>query len=265
MPLRSRRRPSGSPAAAARPRSRRACRTCTAWPLPDFAPGADVDLSPAATRLPTAPGAPPALAALAAPGALGAHGEARLYATRELANAEPATIHLGLDLFAPRAARCARRWTAASSSSASGDLVLSADGSTLRLAGLAPAVDAGESVAAGALSGISATAGRCRRTCTCRSRTRPRDVPGLARPALADAWLALCPHPGALLGLPAPEPAEDALLARRRAVIPHAQPLYFDDPPEMVRGFRQHLYDAQDAPTSTASTTSRASATAIRA
>ena len=34
-------------------------------------------------------------------GAIGAHGEARLHATRELSNAEPATIHLGLDVFAP--------------------------------------------------------------------------------------------------------------------------------------------------------------------
>ena len=27
-------------------------------------------------------------------------------------------------------------------------------------------------------------------------------------------------------------------------MIPHAQPLYYAAPPEMVRGLRQHLYDA---------------------
>jgi 4-aminobutyrate aminotransferase-like enzyme len=34
------------------------------------------------------------------------------------------------------------------------------------------------------------------------------------------------------------------LLARRRAVIPRAQPLYYAAPPEIVRGLRQYLYDA---------------------
>ena len=72
------------------------------WPLPGVVPGAAVDLSPGSDAL--ADGAwrsPAALAALAPPGSIGEHGEARLPATRELANAEPATIHLGLDLFAP--------------------------------------------------------------------------------------------------------------------------------------------------------------------
>ena len=69
-------------------------------------------------------------------------------------------------------------------------------------------------------------------------------LPGLATPALAAAWLALCPHPGPLLGLAVPPKRVGALLARRRAVIPQAQPLYYAEPPEMVRGIRQYLYDA---------------------
>jgi 4-aminobutyrate aminotransferase-like enzyme len=71
-----------------------------------------------------------------------------------------------------------------------------------------------------------------------------REIPGLVTPALADAWRAVCPDPSPLLGLPAAERAESALLARRNAVIPPAQPLYFVEPPEMVRGLRQYLYDA---------------------
>ena len=59
-----------------------------AWPLPGVTPGAIADLSPAG------------LDPLTPPGAIGAHGEARWHATRELSNAEPATIHLGLDVFA---------------------------------------------------------------------------------------------------------------------------------------------------------------------
>ncbi|MDP9259299.1 MAG: aminotransferase class III-fold pyridoxal phosphate-dependent enzyme, partial [Actinomycetota bacterium] len=69
--------------------------------------------------------------------------------------------------------------------------------------------------------------------------------PGLAPQALAEAWLTLCPHPGPVLGLARAERPESHLLARRRAVIPQAQPLYYAAPPEIVRGLRQHLYDAQ--------------------
>ncbi len=59
------------------------------WPLPGIEPGAETDLSPVA------------LDPLTPAGAIGAHGEARFHATRELSAAEPATIHLGLDVFAP--------------------------------------------------------------------------------------------------------------------------------------------------------------------
>jgi 4-aminobutyrate aminotransferase-like enzyme len=70
-------------------------------------------------------------------------------------------------------------------------------------------------------------------------------APGLATHALAEAWLALCPHPGPVVGLPSTLRTASELLARRRAVIPDAQPLYYTAPPEMVRGVRQYLYDAE--------------------
>ena len=221
-------------------------RTCTAWPLPDFAPGADVDLSPAADAL--ADGAwrsRAALAALAAPGAVGAYGEARLYATRELSRAEPATIHLGLDLFAQRGSDVRAPVEGRVELVGERDLVLAAAGYALRLAGLAPTVTQGERVAAGALLGHLGDGGELPPHLHVQVANETlRDIPGLVIPAHADAWRALCPDPSSLLGLPARESAGDTLLARRRAVIPHAQPLYFADPPEMVRGLRQHLYDA---------------------
>ena len=99
-------------------RSRRACRRGV-WPLPGVEPGALG--RPLADRR--------SIRVAGRRGAIGAHGEARWHATRELSNDEPATIHLGLDVFAPagqRGARAARRL--ASSASASGELVLAADG-----------------------------------------------------------------------------------------------------------------------------------------
>ena len=94
-------------------------------------------------------------------------------------------------------------------------------------------------------SGASEQGRSCRRTCTSRSGRPDSTLPGLVTPARAEAWLALCPHPGALLGLAVDDPPAHALLARRRAVIPQAQPIYYAAPPEIVRGRGQHLYDAQ--------------------
>jgi 4-aminobutyrate aminotransferase-like enzyme/Ser/Thr protein kinase RdoA (MazF antagonist) len=217
------------------------------WPLPGVEPGAAVDLSPAADAL--ADGtwrSRAALAALVPRGAIGAHGEARLYATRELSNSAPATIHLGLDLFAAAGHEVRAPLAGRIESAGERELVLSAGGIVVRLAGLAPSVAVGQGVASGAVVGRLGDSGDL--PPHLHVQVAPAGLtalPGLATPALAQAWLALCPHPGALLGLAVPERAGSALLARRRAVIPQAQPLYYAAPPEMVRGLRQHLYDAQ--------------------
>ena len=204
-----------------------------AWPLPGVEPGSQAELSPAALD--------PALPE----GAIGAYGEARWHARRELSSDEPATIHLGLDVFAPEGQEVRAPLAGRVRHAGERDLVLTAGGLDLRLAGLAPAVAAGE-VAAGALVGHVLGDGALPSHLHVQAaRAGLAALPGLAAPALADAWLALCPHPGALLGLAATERASGALLGRRRAVIPQAQPLYYTAPPEMVRGVRQYLYDAQ--------------------
>ena len=148
----------------------------------------------------------------------------------------------------PRAAaRCARRWRVASSAPkrararAGGRRARAAPGRA-RARAWRPASHRGGRRCSGHLT----RAARCRRTCTCRSRRRgSQSSRALPRRPSRQAWLALCPHPGPLLGLACRRSgAERALLARRRAVIPQAQPLYYAEPPEIVRGRRQHLYDA---------------------
>ena len=237
-PCRSRspRRPSGWPAGAAW--RRLAPRVPPGlWPLPGHRAGC--------RRRPLADRARPASRA---PGAIGAHGEARWHATRELSNAEPATIHLGLDVFAPggqRGARAAgrpRRARRRARARARGRRARRAPGRARAR------VAVGESVAAGALSGTSRRAASCPRTCTCRSRrARPATaLPGLATPGARGGLARALPAPGRAARLAARRSrASRALLARRRAVIPQAQPLYYAAPPEIVRGLRQHLYDAQ--------------------
>ncbi len=216
------------------------------WPLPGVEPGTAADLSPASDAL--ADGAwrsPSLLAALTPAGAIGAHGEARLPATRELSNSEPATIHLGLDLFAPAGSEVHAPLAGRVERVGARELLLSCGEVSIRLAGLAPSQAAGAEVAAGATVGQLAEGREL--PAHLHVQVAPAGVaplPGRATPALAEAWLALCPHPGALVGRPSPPRREHALLARRRAVIPRAQPLYYAAPPEIVRGLRQHLYDA---------------------
>jgi 4-aminobutyrate aminotransferase-like enzyme/Ser/Thr protein kinase RdoA (MazF antagonist) len=204
------------------------------WPLAGVEPGAVADLSPAG------------LDALTPPGAIGAHGEARLHAARERANAEPATVHLGLDLFAAAGSEVRAPLAGRVERAGERELVLASDGLDVRLAGLAPSVVVGESVASGALVGRLSEGGALPPHLHVQAAHAGLAVlPGLSTPALAEAWLALCPHPGPLVGLPVPEGGGGDLLARRRAVIPQAQPIYYAAPPEMVRGRRQYLYDAQ--------------------
>ena len=77
-----------APAGAAWRRSPRACRRASGR-------------CPASSRARSSTSRRPGSIRSSPPGAIGAHGEARWHATRELSNAEPETIHLGIDVFAP--------------------------------------------------------------------------------------------------------------------------------------------------------------------
>ncbi len=204
-----------------------------AWPLPGVEPGALVDLSPTG------------LDPVTAPGAIGAHAEARWHATRELSNDEPETIHLGLDVFAPEGSEVRAPIAGRVEHAGEGELVLAAAGTAVRLAGLVPAVSVGDTVAAGAVVGSVGAGPELPPHLHVQVGPPGLTLPGLVTPARAAAWLVLCPHPGALLGLAVDDPPAHTLLARRRAVIPQAQPIYYAAPPEIVRGRGQHLYDAQ--------------------
>jgi 4-aminobutyrate aminotransferase-like enzyme len=185
---------------------------------------------------------------------VGRWGEPRLLHGEDGGDGEPATLHLGADLFVDAgtdgAGAARRAW-----SSASGDreLLLRHDlpGDTpvwLRLAGLvAPPWAGRHDVPAG--TRVGTVAGHTEllpphlhvQLCLAPVET----LPGLAHASQRTAWLALCPDPSALVGVAVAAPAEDPQAtgdARRRHVAA-AQQLYYEDPPEMVRGWRQHLYD----------------------
>ncbi|MFD6054114.1 aminotransferase class III-fold pyridoxal phosphate-dependent enzyme [Agromyces sp. NPDC060279] len=85
-----------------------------------------------------------------------------------------------------------------------------------------------------------------------RTRVRARlgrpDAPHLVRPEYAAGWLAVTDDPAPMLGLADPEPARvsaastgPSLLARRDASFAEVQEHYYDAPPQIERGWREHL------------------------
>jgi 4-aminobutyrate aminotransferase-like enzyme/Ser/Thr protein kinase RdoA (MazF antagonist) len=75
------------------------------------------------------------------------------------------------------------------------------------------------------------------------------DFPGVARPSERRAWLSLSPDPNLLLRIPGgvtarPRRSDDELLASRRAAIGPSLSVSYRRPLAIVRGWMQHLFDA---------------------
>ncbi len=180
-------------------------------------------------------------AALADGGAaIARFGEARLTRSRPNDPAEPRNVSLGVELRLARPQPVAAPWSGTVSPSDDG-LVLHADGLTMRVDGCRPASGAGSRVAAGDVIGETAD-----RLWVQVSRAGI-DPPRFVGPSLAAAWRTVVADPAALVtGHPSAPVLPDAseLLARRDASFADVQEHYFDDPPVMVRGWREHLIDA---------------------
>jgi 4-aminobutyrate aminotransferase-like enzyme/Ser/Thr protein kinase RdoA (MazF antagonist) len=156
------------------------------------------------------------------------YGEARLDASGVLAEASPATVATGIDLWLARPASLGPGSLGAGSLGAGSPgegLVLEVPGDGTSLPART-AIHVGVRVAGGP------------------------QVPRLVRPEYAAGWLALTADPGPLLGLPAGDlppavPAEALLagdlLARRSAAFAGLQEHYYAEPPRIERGWRHHL------------------------
>lgn len=75
----------------------------------------------------------------------------------------------------------------------------------------------------------------------------PGRPPAYVTPHAAAVWRRLSPDPSPLLGLDlaAPEPDPARLLARRDAYFATVQEHYYDAPPQIERGWREHLVDTR--------------------
>ncbi|MEV7283232.1 aminotransferase [Streptomyces sp. NPDC093252] len=181
------------------------------------------------------------------------HGEHRLTRSR---TDEPsaATAALGVEVWTARRVTVTAPWDGELTRHGRGGMTLAADGWALVIEGVdGPGGDeeGAGSVRAGEPIGVLAP-----RTAAHVLLTRldgPAAVPRFAGAALAAGWLACCPDPtGLLLPAGAEKPAPDdgthspaRLLARRDRSFAAVQEHYYDDPPRIERGWRQHLVDTE--------------------
>lgn len=127
-------------------------------------------------------------------------------------------------------------------------LTLTGDGMTLHLDGLDLSVEDGAEVAGGeplgAVVGEASSLGGLRVQLCSIAGLEP---PLFATPREAAAWSVLCPSPSLLLGpgADAPKPETAELLARRQAHLAGAQKNYYAAPPQIERGWKEHLFDVE--------------------
>ncbi len=186
-------------------------------------------------------------AARAAGAAATRYGEFRLTETGLLQAQAPRTSALGVDLclpghtavHAPFAGRVVER---------QGRLVLSDERLHLHLLGVDPADIGSDTVEAGTRIGTTfgdPTALGFMRVQL--STVADLDPPAFATAHQAEAWRRLCPSPAALLGFDcnAPLPAAARLFERRRRHFARPQKNYYRKPPEIERGWKEHLFDVE--------------------
>ncbi len=187
----------------------------------------------------------------AGPGAtvVGRYGEARLPDAVDDSPEEPATIHLGIDVFSAAGTPVLAPVDAVVSSVAPLRLAAPRASHHLVLGGVEPIVATRQSVTTGQVIGyVSSDAGSSWPPHVHVQWVEPDlEAPDRCRPSVRSGWTALCPDPSASLGVPPPteEPTSSReLLSRRDAVVAAVQEHYYATPPRIERGWRHHLYDA---------------------
>ena len=173
------------------------------------------------------------------------YGEYRLSYTKLHSARPPSTFALHADICLPAGSLAVAPFTGRIQHSGH-HLTLSGIGLTLHIDGLDCPIEDNAEVAAGdplgPVAGKPGAVGGLRlQLC------RDADLvpPLFARAAHAAVWSRLCPSPSLLLGIDihAPAPASQALLEKREAHFARPQKNYYANPPEIERGWKEHLFD----------------------
>mgnify|MGYP002630545924 FL=1 len=177
--------------------------------------------------------------------ALTLFGQPRLSRSATLSPVSPATVATGVGVLPATALTVSAPWPGTVDTTEAGILTLTGPAAIVEVHGaVRPAGAARRSVAAGTeLASIDGPV-----WIQVRRRGEPgagghTEVPHFVRPEYADGWLDLVGDPATLLGLPAAGPTEDAaaLRQRRSRTFAEVQEHYYDHPPRIERGWREHL------------------------
>jgi 4-aminobutyrate aminotransferase-like enzyme/Ser/Thr protein kinase RdoA (MazF antagonist) len=171
------------------------------------------------------------------------YGEYRLSRTQPDSAREPDTCALHVEVVIPHGTAVHAPFHGTLRHTADGALMLVGAESNLRVWGVRSDFDSGVEFGAGDVigqGGGSLIVQLC---------SEPDVSPPLfCTPSRAAAWRSLCPSPQGLLGFDCDAPPlEDAahLLARRDASFARSQKHYYQAPPQIERGWRNHLIDMQ--------------------
>jgi 4-aminobutyrate aminotransferase-like enzyme/Ser/Thr protein kinase RdoA (MazF antagonist) len=171
------------------------------------------------------------------------YGEYRLSRTLPDSAIEPDTLALHAELQIPQDTAVHAPFTGRLRHTADGALQLVGAEVSLRLWGVGSDFDTGVEFGAGDVIGQGGGA------VIVQLCVEPDVSPPLfTTPSRAAAWRALCPSPKKLLGFDCDAPAladPAALLARRDASFARSQKHYYQAPPQIERGWRNHLIDMQ--------------------
>lgn len=188
---------------------------------------------------------------------IGRWAESRLTDTRGPQPVPSPQVHLGADVFVACGTEVFAPVAATIEVRAEHELVLdlrpSGGDVFLRLAGLdpAPGAQVGSAVSSGgSLGTVAASQALLPPHVHIQLQTAP-ELPMLGTPLHRAAWQAVCPDPSGLLGpdVAAAQPLPARLRrAQREASVARPQHLYYDDPIEIVRGWRSSLYDIDGRP-----------------
>lgn len=189
-------------------------------------------------------------------GGIGRFNEARLPYTRPNQPDEPATIHLGIDIFAkagtavfapfPGTVVYTNPYAVILQHTPAPDLTF-----YTRYAGVETAVSLHTPVAGGqqiaTITGTGTLPPHLHFQIAC-DWWSEADLPGLVTASQRPIWLSNSPDPNLILGIPALQPAPhtpwQTWVERRFRTLPRSQEFYYQEPMQIVRGWRQYLYDA---------------------
>ena len=229
---------------------------CDAPVLPDLGSAHVLDLSPTSALLDDGAWAQPARIRSAVRAELQdgrdsrivAYGECHLHRSAANSLSEPATCHVGVDVIVPRGTRAVAPWSGAITAADPWETrLVGPDGWDLLLHGARPLSAVGTQVRAGTPIAEVTSSRDPALPDHVHLQVLPTHVQGPTHvPAsIAGLWRHLSPDPSALLGripqAPGPGPAD--LLDRRNAVLASVQKHYWEEPPQIERGWRHHLVD----------------------